>query len=194
MGRVQHSECSYRPAGAWNTIHEWKDSYYETIWYNPFPTENIEQYLDKDITKQELAKQFLSVQNVIEREKYFQAIKDTNSLMQTYQQMMEQAALNIQLLHHLREVFDDNILQRLELVQKLETVQSLGPEDRLFFYELRKIVEDNIKKLDQIVTDPLFDILFKIKTIETNLREYNDSIEMDSQFYLWVLSRVWSGL
>ena len=45
-------------------------------------------------------------------------------------------------------------------------------------------MEENIKKIDQIVTDPLFDILFKIKTIETNLRKYNDSIEMDSQFYL----------
>ena len=100
-------------ADASKTIQEWEDSYHETIWYNPFPTENIEQYLDKDITKQELAKQFLSVQNVTEREKYFQAIKDTNSLMQTYQQKMGDVVLDIQLLHHLREVFDDNILRRL---------------------------------------------------------------------------------
>ena len=62
---------------------------------HPFPTENIEQYLAKDINKQELAKQFLSIQNVTKRERYFQGIQNMDFLMQKYLKQIVDAFVGV---------------------------------------------------------------------------------------------------
>ena len=46
--------------------------------------------------------------------------------------------------------------------------------------------------LEKSVMVPLRDIRDELKAFETNLKEYQDSIKMDSQFYLWVPSLVFS--
>ena len=51
-----------------NKINDWERILAK---WRSFPIENIEQYLTKDINKQELAKQFLSQQSVTKRENFF---------------------------------------------------------------------------------------------------------------------------
>ena len=50
--------------------------------------------------------------------------------------------------------------------------------------EIQNVIRENTKQLKQNITDPVHDIDINLKIIETNLKEYNDSIMMDSQFYL----------
>ena len=165
-----------------NTISEWRHILENITLENRFPTENIEQYLAKDITKQELAKQFLSIQNATKRERYFQGVQNMDFLMQKYRKQTAEAVSEILTLYtSLAKIMDDNSMQRLEIVRKLMTVD-LDFEN--VENEFNKAMEENIKKLQQNITNPMFDMLFKIKALETNLREYNDSIKMDSQFYL----------
>ena len=85
--------------------------------------------------------------------------------------------------------FDNNSIQQLELVRKAKTVESMADLANRgdlsgIIIEIRNVIDASIKQLNQDITDPLFDMPFKINTIETNLREYQDSIKMDSQFYL----------
>ena len=165
-----------------NTISEWRHILENIAVENPFPTENIEQYLAKDITKQELAKQFLSIQNATKRERYFQGVQNMDFLMHKYRKRVAEAVEYIlELYLSLTQRMDDNTMQHLEIVRKFKTVDLDFENVENEFY---KAMEENNKKLAQDITNPLFDMLFKIKTMETNLREYNDSIKMDSQFYL----------
>ena len=189
-GRFQFSIVRIRKAPkelseANNTISEWRHILENIAFENPFPTENIIQYLAKDITKQELAKQFLSIQNVTKRERYFQGVQNMDFLMQKYRKQVAKAVEDIlELYLSLTQSMDDNTMQRLEIVRKLMTVDLDFENVFLLKNEFNKAMEKNIKKLEQNITNPMFDMLFKIKAVETNLREYNDSIKMDSQFYL----------
>ena len=168
-----------------NAISEWRHILENIAYENPFPTENIEQYLAKDITKQELAKQFLSIQNATKRERYFQGVQNMDFLMQKYGKQITKAVEYILTLYSsLTMNMNDSSMQRLEIVRKLMTVDLDFENVFLLENEFNKAMEENIKKLEQNITNPLFDMLFKIKAVETNLREYNDSIKMDSQFYL----------
>ena len=170
-----------------NTVNEWRHILENIGVEHGLSTENIEQYLTKSITKQELAKQFLSIQNMTKRERYFQGVQNMDFLLRKYPKQMHDATVNIMISYQQLDYrLDDNNKRRLEFVRNLNTVESMGDLKNVFFlqYQLEKLTEENIKKLDQNITNPLFDMLFKIKTVETNLREYNDSIKMDSHFYL----------
>ena len=183
----------YRPviSDAMNTIRAWRDIL-RYMWRNkPFATENIEQYLTKDITKQELAKQFLSEQNVTKREIYFNRIQNIDVLMQRYSGHMDTIRVYILFSAYpgLTYIFDNNYIQQLQLVQKAMTVRSMADLARRgdlsgITWEIENAIDENIKQLNQGITEILADMRLKLKTIETNLREYNDSIKMDSQFYL----------
>ena len=172
------------------TIIDWQDILGNIGFDHLFPTENIEQYLTKDITKQELAKQFLSVQNVTEREKYFQGIRDIDSVTQKYVNQIHHIRSSLlSAYRYLAMVFYSHDVTQLELVRKTITVESMADFTRRgdlsgILSEIRKTTDENIKQLNQNITDPLLDIRLKLKMIEANLRAYNDSIEMDSQFYL----------
>ena len=86
----------------------------------------------------------------------------------------------------LADILDDNSMQRLQFVRKLNTVEpmvGLYLVNFLLNPGFTEVIRENRIKLHQTVTDPLFDILFKITSIEINLREYNDSIK-NNQFYL----------
>ena len=106
-------------------------------------------------------------------------------LMQKYRKQTAEAVSEILTLYtSLAKIMDDNSMQRLEIVRKLMTVDLDFENVFLLENEFNKAMEENIKKLEQNITNPMFDMLFKIKAVETNLREYNDSIKMDSRFYL----------
>ena len=170
-----------------NTISEWRHILRNIAYENRFPTENIRQYLAKSITKRELAKQFLSIQSVTKRERYFQGVQNIDFLMQKYQTQIKDPLIDIIISYsEMATTMNDNNKQHLEFVQKLNTIESMGDVENTYrlYYEFKEVMEENIKKLEQNITNPLFDMLFKIKTIEINLREYNDSIKMDSHFYL----------
>ena len=49
-------------------------------------TDMMAQYIAKNITKEELAQQFFSEENVTRREALFQGIKDMEGLMQQYEE------------------------------------------------------------------------------------------------------------
>ena len=174
-----------------NTISEWRHILENIVYENRFPTQNIGQYLWKGITKQALAKQFLSIQNVTKRERYFQGVQNMDFLMQKYRKQIALAVPGILWSYRdLTEFMDDNSMPRLQFVRKVMTVESMVGLDLandlelgLVNYEINKIMEENIKKLEQNITNPMFDMLFKIKAVESNLREYNDSIK-NNQFYL----------
>ena len=196
---------------AQKTIRDWQGILRNIGIDKLFPTENIEQYLAKNITKQELAKQFLSIQNMSERERYFQNIQNVDSLMQKYRSQISRIRSSLKLIINFEtEVFGRKRVHQLEVVRKMMTIKILLPCD--FPFENQNITElewievplielnsfssylimehiqltadEKIKQLNQNITDPLLDIRLKLKEIETNLREYNDSIKMDSQFYL----------
>ena len=163
--------------------------------WQSFPIENIEQYLDKDITKQELPKQFLSQQNVAKRENFFQDIKKMEDHMQVYQNHIEQVRNYLSKGYHsLRTptpvtIIDDNSVQRLDLVQKAMTVVSMRNWTRKVDLQgiiglIPSVIQENINELNRNTTESMIDIRSKIKMLETNLREYEDSINMKSQFYL----------
>ena len=108
------------------TIGEWNAVLRDIGWYNPYSTRSIEQYLDKNITKQEMAKQFFSLQNVTERERYFQGIQNMYSLMQKYLDQINDIVYFLMSYPDLKNIFDSNSIQQLELVQKAMTVESMA--------------------------------------------------------------------
>ena len=173
-----------------NTISDWQSILSDIVRYKSFLTENIEQYLAKDITKKELAKQFLSMENMTLRERYLQGIQNIDSVMQKYSGQINGIRASLLFGYPgLTDIFDNNSIQRLEFVQKAITVESMADIARRgdlsgIIFGISDAIRDNIKQLNLHITDPLLDIRLKLKTIETNLREYQDSIKMDSQFYL----------
>ena len=159
-----------------------------------FMTESLFQYLAKYITKHELARQFLSENNVTERETFSRRILDSQDLEKQYYHRFNEITIKIiQGYGNLREdrpiIINDSSAQRLELVRKALTVDDLtdlaragdvrGIIDKIVYmiYVLLVHVNDHIMGPAHIIQD-------KLRRMETNLREYQDSIKVDSQFYL----------
>ena len=112
---------------ATETIIAWKNILMNIGIGHPFPTENIEQYLAKIITKQELAKQFLSLQNITEREKYFQVLHNIDYLTHKYSGQIYRIISFLRLTSlMMTDIFDNNSIQQLELVQKAMTVEAMA--------------------------------------------------------------------
>ena len=88
-------------------------------------------------------------------------------------------------------IINDSSVHDLELVKKGMTVKYISDQatdsniisriTRNFYKVLDK---GSMEILEKSVMVPLRDIRDEIKAFETNLKEYQDSIKMDSQFYL----------
>ena len=115
--------------------------------------------------------------------------------IQAYQNDIEQVSIYLREGYHsLRTptpviIIDDNSVQRLELVRKAMTVGSMSYWARRGDLQgitglIPSVIQENINELNRNTTESMIDIRSKIKMLETNLREYEDSIKMNSQFYL----------
>ena len=153
----------------------------------------VAQYLDKDITKQDLTKQFLSRENATERERFLQDIISIENLLQRYEDQVHLISMFMcggysQLRLPLPVIIiNDTSVQRLQLVQKAKTVNYLNNYTKLYeicFFMKHLIVSGPIEQINRIVMDPLSNIRDKLKMVEAILTEYQDSIKMDAQFYL----------
>ena len=159
-----------------------------------FMTESLSQYLAKNITKQELATKFLSENNVTEREIFSRRILDSQDLEKQYYHWFNEITIKIiQGYGNLREdkpvIINDSSVHRLELVRKALTVDDLtylaragdvrGVIDKIVYmlYVLMAHANDHIMGPAHIIQD-------KLRRMETSLREYQDSIKVDSQFNL----------
>ena len=153
------------------------------------------QYLAKSITKQELAEQFFGEENVTKREGLFQGIKDIENLMQQYEEgvfmvsdFLWQGYFNLR--HGRPVIINDTSAQSLVLVQKAWTVRSMiewarnGNLDGIIKSIPEEIIKGPIKEINHNVTEPLLAMERQLKIVEATLREYQDSIKIDSQFYL----------
>ena len=158
-------------------------------------TDTMVKYLDKDITKQELSHQFFCEQNVIEREALYKDIKDMEDVMQRYQDQIYLISDYLykgyaHLYNYGISIINDSSVHLLELVKQALTVESLADwaQDSQLEYIIENIpivIRDGpIKAVNRNVTEPLLDMQRQLRTVKTNLRVYEDSIKMDSQFYL----------
>ena len=71
----------------------------------------------------------------------------------------------------------------------IETVESMGNWVRRgdlggIIRLIPNVIQENINELNRNTIESMNDMRLKIKMVETNLKEYQDSIKMDSQFYL----------
>ena len=99
-------------------------------------TDMMARYIAKNITKQELAQQFFSEENVTRREALFQGIKDMEGLMQQYEEgvymvsdFLWQGYFNLR--HGRPVIINDTSAQLLALVQKAWTVSSMAEWARI---------------------------------------------------------------
>ena len=184
--------------GAEHPLRRWLDNMDSVGLNDKFPTDNMKQYLDGKITKHELARQFLSKQNTTRREEFSKTIDEMKNLLTQYE---DQLYLIRDFLWHgyqkLREsnpivIINDTSVQRLELVKKAESVRQSNMQYFAREGQLNHLIpgipdvikEEAIQCVQQHVMMPLYDMREKLKMVETNLRVYEDSIEMDTQFYL----------
>ena len=147
------------------------------------------KYLDQDITKHELSHQFFSGQETVKREILYEDIKEMEDVMQKYQ---DQIYLISDYLHHgyLNLKYEDpqiinySSVHLLELVKQALTVESLADYAQHGFLEdiidnIPIVIRDGpIKAMNRNVTEPLLDMQRQLRTVEANLREYQDSIRM----------------
>ena len=162
-------------------------------WNNTF---DVEKYLAGNITKQQLAEQFLSAQNIRRREYLSECIDVMEDMMDQY---LNQLYLSLDYMlegyvHLLGQnpviIINDSSIQHLHVVQKALTndwLARFARERRLsiMIYHIAYQIEWGIVDDTQDnVTKPLLTRQQQWKIIKTNLREYQDSIKMDSQFYL----------
>ena len=162
-------------------------------WNNTF---DVEQYLAGNITKQHLAEQFLSAKNIHRREYLSECIDVMEDMMDQY---LNQLYLSwdymlegyVPLLgQNPVIIINDSNIQHLHMVPKALTndwLARFARERRLsnmidhIAYQIEwGIVDDT----EDNVTKPLLARQQQWKIVETNLREYQDSIKMDSQFYV----------
>ena len=179
-----------------NFLYRWVVKFSEVLFVNIFSTENILQYISVNITKQELAQQWLSPENVTKRQNFLVGITDLENKKKQY----------VDLLYFIRElmydsyydlkyyrpiIINDSSVHDLELVKKGLTVKYIS--DQATEYNIISRITNNFYKvvdkgpmgiLEKTVMVPLRDIRDELKAFETNLREYQDSIKVDSQFYL----------
>ena len=159
-------------------------------------TQNLSQYLVKNITKQELAEQFFSEQNVTDREEFLTNSNDIEDLMEQYKDLVYHIGSLLEYGYGKLSAFDPVIIinassvQRLELMRKAATIDDLieavrrGSPAYISGKIPQVIQEGPIRVVNTKVDHPLLNMKRQLKTVETNLREYQDSIKMDSQFYL----------
>ena len=87
-------------------------------------------------------------------------------------------------------ILNESSIQRLHVIQKALTNDWLAPYARrgvlvnAVYHIAYQLEWGPIRDLNTNVNEPLLARLQQLKTIETNLREYQDSIKMDSHFYL----------
>ena len=158
-------------------------------------TGNLVRYLSEDITKQELAEQWLSPENVYRRQKFLDGITNVGNIRQGYDDVLSTIRDFMSGYSVLRSdqlaIINDRSVHDLELVKKALTVEfirdhmmegrMIGP---IITYFANALQEGPIKGYDTIVMKPLQDMRQGLETCELNLRNYQDSIKMDSQFYL----------
>ena len=177
-------------------LDDW-NSFLKTIFgNNSLTTSDIAKYLDKNITKQELAHEFFSEQSISRRQYFLELIVDIENQLKEYDVRLDviwylivrgYTSLRVE---HPVVIINDSSVQRLELVKKALTVDYLSDiarEGDLYGIIIKiglAIRDQPIKHVLDNVMAPLYDIRDRLKTVETNLREYLDSIRMDSQFYL----------
>ena len=158
-------------------------------------TDMMAQYIAKNITKQELAQQFFNEENVTRREALFQGIKDMEDLMQQYEEgvcmvsdFLWQGYFNLR--HGRPAIINDTSAQLLALVQKAWTVRSMAEWARngnlgAIIRNIPEVIQQGpIKEINHNVSEPLLAMERQLKIVEASLREYQESIKIDSQFYL----------
>lgn len=177
-----------------NLLSEW---YFNLVWHDmetTFFINSMVGYLAKNITKKELAEQFLSEQNVSKREGFLQNIKSMDGFMQEFEQEIYQV-LNLmwQGYGNLREdksvIINDSSVHRLELIRKALTVDDLSDSAREgdlwnICFGIQEMMNRTIKHVKQDIMTPMLLMPGQFKKVESNLREYLEAIKMDTQFYL----------
>ena len=192
----------------WQFIHRLNFNLH--FFWSYFRTESMSLYLVKNMTKRELAQQYLSEQNVTERELFFLSIIDSvnhiqldliQSTWHPFENLMKQYESHfykiIDLMYegygNLREekpiIINDSNAQRLQLVQKALTVDDLTDLARKgdvkgILQKISNIIAGSIQHVDYQIMRPLPQIRASLKKVENNLREYQESIKMDNKFYL----------
>ena len=159
-------------------------------------TDNLERYLSKDITKQELAQQWLSPENVNRRKNFLRGITDVENRRERYHDVI--ASIKYLFIFGYRalrydkpRIINDSSVHDLELVKKGLTVKFISDHvtrGDIIWHIMDKfdivLHAGPMKFFDTTVMNPLQDIREELEVFELNLREYQDSIKMDTQFYL----------
>ena len=160
-------------------------------WDNDF---NVRKYLAQNITKQQLAEHFFSKEDV--RENFSYAVEEMEDHMNQY---LDHLYLSLEYLSEgyvslTRQrpiaIINDTSIQRLHLIQKAFTNEwlarfaSRGHLRNTIYHIGYEIERGTIWDMNNNVTNPLIERQEQLKIVETNLREYQDSIKMDSHFYL----------
>ena len=86
-------------------------------------------------------------------------------------------------------------LLQLKLYKEADTIDSQNYDDWHSNHVLTETVghipevvkEGPLAEVDGKVTRPLEEMVEALKLVEANLQEYRESIQMDSDFYLWVM-------
>ena len=182
--------------------HEAKD--FLKHWYfrvdevvNIISTDNLERYLSKDITKQELAQQWLSPENVNRRRKFLEIITDLEYKRLHYDDVLRSIVnLMVDSYGYLRygrwPIINNSSVHDLELMKKALTVKLIRDHvtegdiiDLIIIDKFPEVFREGpIKVDDTTVRKPLQDMRQELEVFEMNLREYEKSIKMESQFYL----------
>ena len=159
-------------------------------------TGNLTRYLSKNITKQELAQQWLSPRNANRKRKFLEGITDLENKRQHYDYVLYYIeTFMINSYYFLRygrlAIINDSSVHDLELVKKGLTVKLISDHvtegDIIWpiIDEFEEVLREGpIKVYDTNVMKPLQDIREGLEAFEMNLREYQESIKVDSQFYL----------
>ena len=162
-------------------------------WSNTF---DVEKYLAKNITKQELAEQFLSVKNMEEIEDFSENISEMEDLMNQYRDRIFESVDFLQegYVSLSRQnpviIINDSSIQHLHVIQKALTNDWLarfarrGSLVNTIYHIAYELEWGPISDINVNVTEPIRTRLQQLNTIETNLSQYQDSIKMDTHFYL----------
>ena len=176
-------------------IEQWYQTPNDIAFDITFLSDIMTQYLIQNITKQELAEEFFSEQNVKKRENMFQGVKEMDNLMQEYERSLYIVSDYLwqsyyTLINEKPFSINGSSVQRLQLVQKAATVDKFtdwaknGNVDAII-KNIPKVIEDGpVKQLNNNITQPLLAMERQLKIVEASLREYQESIKVDSQFYL----------
>ena len=173
----------------------WNYKLIDVVYICIISTDNLARYLSENITKQELAEQWLSPENVNRKRKFLEGITDLENKRQHYDAVLNSIkTLMINSYFFLRrrpDIINDSSVHDLELVKKGLTVKLIRDHVREgdiiwpIIYRFEKVLREGpIKVYDTTVMKPLQDIREVLQAFEMNLREYQESIKMESQFYL----------